>query len=38
MQPNEFITDAMLAEEKRLYSSGVEEEEKRKKDQEMVSQ
>ncbi|RUS80577.1 hypothetical protein EGW08_011671, partial [Elysia chlorotica] len=38
MQPCEFVTDEMLAEEKRLYSSGVQEEEKRKKDQEMSYQ
>ncbi|GFS25332.1 lymphocyte-specific helicase-like [Elysia marginata] len=38
VQPSEFITDEMLAEEKRLYSCGVEEEEKRKKDQEMMYQ
>ncbi|KAK3777842.1 hypothetical protein RRG08_038090 [Elysia crispata] len=38
IQPSEFITDEMLAEEKRLYSSGVKEEEKRKKDQEMIYQ
>lgn len=36
IQPREFITDEMLAEEKRLYSNGVKEEEIRKKDQEMV--
>ncbi|GFO02771.1 lymphocyte-specific helicase-like [Plakobranchus ocellatus] len=35
IEPKDFITDEMLAEEKRLYSSGVKEEEQRKKDQEV---